>query len=236
MGQHGDSWMTASKTFFTSESVTEGHPDKVCDQISDAVLDAVLRRDPEAHVACETATTTGMILVFGEISTEAYVEIPAIVRETVANIGYTHSSHGFDAKTCGVIVAIKDQSPEISTGIATTIEMRAGAAKDRFDEIGAGGEIVLVDGFDQLGGEEIGEVIRLPRKTPLGKARPVCAVAKEDILFQRFGKPHSFKLYLSGVKGLRDAHNLWEPRSYAFQGKSGPQGSTRTLPAHPPCR
>src|SRR6476620_6232420 len=97
MRDHGDSLTTAERTYFTSESVTEGHPDKVCDQISDAVLDAVLRIDPESHVACETATTTGMILVFGEISTTGYVDIPAVVRDTITKIGYTHSKHGFDA-------------------------------------------------------------------------------------------------------------------------------------------
>jgi S-adenosylmethionine synthetase len=144
MGSHGDSWMTADKTFFTSESVTEGHPDKVCDQISDAVLDAVLRLDPEAHVACETATTTGMILVFGEISTTSYVDIPSVVRETIEKIGYTHSKHGFDAKTCGVIVAIKEQSPEISDGIADSIEMRSGDMVDRFDGVGAGDQGMMI--------------------------------------------------------------------------------------------
>ncbi|MBA3450373.1 MAG: methionine adenosyltransferase, partial [Chloroflexia bacterium] len=128
--------MTADRTYFTSESVTEGHPDKVCDQISDAVLDAVLQLDPEAHVACETATTTGMILVFGEISTKAYVDIPAVVRQTIEKIGYTHSLHGFDAKTCGVMVAIKDQSPEISDGIADSMELRSGESTDRFDRVG----------------------------------------------------------------------------------------------------
>ena len=144
MGQHGDSWMTADRTYFTSESVTEGHPDKVCDQISDAVLDAVLRLDADARVACETATTTGMVLVFGEISTSAYVEIPVVVRETIEKIGYTHSKHGFDAKTCGVIVAIKDQSPEISTGIADSVEVRAGDASDRFDRFGAGDQGMMI--------------------------------------------------------------------------------------------
>jgi S-adenosylmethionine synthetase len=144
MGSHGDSWMTADKTVFTSESVTEGHPDKVCDQISDAVLDAVLRLDPEAHVACETATTTGMILVFGEISTTSYVDIPSVVRETIEKIGYTHSKHGFDAKTCGVIVAIKDQSQEISHGISDSIEMRSGDIVDRFDHVGAGDQGMMI--------------------------------------------------------------------------------------------
>jgi S-adenosylmethionine synthetase len=144
MGNHGDSWMTAERTYFTSESVTEGHPDKVCDQISDAVLDAVLAADPEAHVACETATTTGMILVFGEISTNTYVDIPTVVRDTVAGIGYTHSKHGFDAKTCGVMVAIKDQSPEISEGVADSVEARSGDLDDRFDRVGAGDQGMMI--------------------------------------------------------------------------------------------
>ena len=144
MGNHGDSWMTAERTYFTSESVTEGHPDKVCDQISDAVLDAVLRLDPEAHVACETATTTGMIIVFGEISTTSYVDIPAVVRETLEKIGYTHSQHGFDANTCGVMVAIKDQSPEILRGVAKAIEVRSGEDDDRFDQVGAGDQGMMI--------------------------------------------------------------------------------------------
>jgi S-adenosylmethionine synthetase len=144
MGNHGDSWMTAERTYFTSESVTEGHPDKVCDQISDAVLDAVLRLDPEAHVACETATTTGMILVFGEISTTSYVDIPAVVRQTIEKIGYTHSLHGFDANTCGVMVAIKDQSPEILSGVAQAVEVRSGEQIDRFDRVGAGDQGMMI--------------------------------------------------------------------------------------------
>jgi len=140
---HG-SFATAERTFFTSESVTEGHPDKVCDQISDAVLDALLRDDPNAHVACETATTTGMILVFGEVTTETYVDIPAVVRDVVRDIGYTHSKHGFDAKTCGVLVSIKEQSPEIASGVDHALEVREGHKVDRFDQIGAGDQGMMI--------------------------------------------------------------------------------------------
>ncbi|MBA3415187.1 MAG: methionine adenosyltransferase [Chloroflexia bacterium] len=144
MDRAGGSFSTAEQTFFTSESVTEGHPDKVCDQISDAVLDAILIQDPSARVACEAATTTGMILVFGEITTATYVEIPKIVRETVAQIGYTHSDQGFDAKTCGVLVSIKEQSPEIAIGVADSLEAREGHDGDRFDEIGAGDQGMMI--------------------------------------------------------------------------------------------
>lgn len=99
--------------FFTSESVTEGHPDKICDQISDAVLDAILEKDPDARVACETATTTGMILVMGEITTDTYVDIPQIARDTVEEIGYNRAKYGFDATTCSVLTAIHGQSPTL---------------------------------------------------------------------------------------------------------------------------
>src|SRR4051812_36689638 len=174
MGNHGDSWMTAERTYFTSESVTEGHPDKVCDQISDAVLDAVLRLDPEAHVACETATTTGMILVFGEISTTSYVDIPAVVRETIEKIGYTHSQHGFDANTCGVIVAIKDQSPEILSGVAHAVEVRSGDEIDRFDRVGAGDQGMMI-GFAC---NETAELMPLPISLAHGLCRRLSAARK----------------------------------------------------------
>ena len=121
-----DTFTTSDRVLFTSESVTEGHPDKVCDQISDAVLDAILLNDPDARVACETATTTGMILVFGEITTSTYVEIPVIVRNVVRDIGYTGIDMGFDADSCGVMVSIKEQSPEIDHGVGRSEDIGAG--------------------------------------------------------------------------------------------------------------
>jgi S-adenosylmethionine synthetase len=125
---------------FTSESVTEGHPDKVADQISDAVLDAILTDDPAARVACETLLTTGLVVVAGEITTTAYVEIPALVREVVSGIGYTSSEMGFDGQTCGVTISIGSQSPDIAQGVDHAWEVRAGTAGERdvFDAQGAG--------------------------------------------------------------------------------------------------
>ena len=107
----------AEQYLFTSESVTEGHPDKMCDQISDAILDAILRKDPMARVACETATTTGTVFVLGEITTSAYVEFQEVIRETVRGIGYTDATYGFDYRTCGTLVSIHEQSPDISRGV-----------------------------------------------------------------------------------------------------------------------
>ncbi len=132
--------MAAREFLFTSESVTEGHPDKVADQISDAVLDAVLGDDPElARVACETLITTGLVVVAGEITTETYVDIPALVRKKIAEIGYTHSEWGFDAYTCGVVVAIDEQSPDIAQGVDASYETQHDpAGDDPLDQIGAG--------------------------------------------------------------------------------------------------
>ncbi|MSZ29873.1 MAG: methionine adenosyltransferase, partial [Actinobacteria bacterium] len=122
---------------FTSESVTEGHPDKMSDQISDAVLDAIFEQDPESRVACETMCTTGLVVVAGEISTKAYVDIPRVVRDTVRSIGYDRESYGFDGNTCGVITSIDEQSPDIAMGVDKAMEQRAGTG-DHFDEVGAG--------------------------------------------------------------------------------------------------
>ncbi|MGE5484587.1 MAG: methionine adenosyltransferase [Ignavibacteriales bacterium] len=123
---------------FTSESVTEGHPDKVADQICDAVLDAILEKDPPAHVACECVVKTGLALVTGEISTECYVEIPEIVRDTIRGIGYTRAKYGFDGNTCSVLTAIEDQSPDIAQGVNTSAEARANSGGAREDTTGAG--------------------------------------------------------------------------------------------------
>lgn len=125
------------KKLFTSESVTEGHPDKICDQISDAILDAILEKDPVGRVACETVTGTGFIHVFGEISTSSYVDIPRVVRETIKEIGYTNGDYGFDYKTCAVQTSIDEQSNDIAIGVNTAKEVRDGQ-DDEFDIIGAG--------------------------------------------------------------------------------------------------
>ena len=127
------------KLLFTSESVTEGHPDKMCDQISDAILDALMEQDPMSRVACETTTTTGMVLVMGEITTNAYVDIQKIVRDTVKEIGYTRGKFGFDAETCGVITAIDEQSGDIALGVDKALEAKEHTmGDDEIDAIGAG--------------------------------------------------------------------------------------------------
>jgi S-adenosylmethionine synthetase len=129
------SFATSDEVLFTSESVTEGHPDKLCDQISDAMLDECLRQDPNSRVACETATTTGTILVCGEITTKAWVDVPAMVRGVVKDIGYTDAEYGFDYQSCGVLTAIKEQSREIAQGVDDAGEARAGTEPH---ELGAG--------------------------------------------------------------------------------------------------
>jgi len=124
---------------FTSESVTEGHPDKMADQISDAILDALFEQDPWSRVACETLVTTGLAIVAGEITTSAYVDIPAVVRRTINKIGYDNGAYGFDGNTCGVMVAIDEQSPDIAQGVDQSEELRSGSARgDSYDEQGAG--------------------------------------------------------------------------------------------------
>mgnify|MGYP005753158001 FL=1 len=131
--------MEKEKLLFTSESVTEGHPDKVCDAISDAILDAMVEQDPMSRVACETATCTGFVLVTGEVTTKAQVDIPKIVRDTVREIGYDRSEYGFDGNTCAVFIALDKQSPDIAMGVDKALEAREyGMTDEELEAIGAG--------------------------------------------------------------------------------------------------
>jgi len=142
------SFMRNTKTFFTSESVTEGHPDKLCDQISDAILDAILAQDPSARVACEAATTTGLVLVAGEITTSAWVDMPAVVRKTIEQIGYINADYGFDYRTCGIVTSIGKQSPDIAVGVSSSLETRIDdlvpLTEDELEQIGAGDQGMMI--------------------------------------------------------------------------------------------
>jgi len=138
-------FMSSPQLFYTSESVTEGHPDKICDQISDAVLDAILTDDPQARVACETAVTTGLVMVMGEITTSTYVDIGTIARDVVRDIGYTRGKFGFDADTCGVIVSIKEQSSDIAQGVDSALERRMGELnEEQLNALGAGDQGMMI--------------------------------------------------------------------------------------------
>jgi S-adenosylmethionine synthetase len=137
--------MTSPQFFFTSESVTEGHPDKICDQVSDAVLDAIIADDPDARVACEAGVTTGLVVVMGEITTTTYVDIGQLVRDVVEDIGYTRAKYGFDAETCGVIVSIKEQSSDIALGVNKALEAKTGEmSDDEIETIGAGDQGMMI--------------------------------------------------------------------------------------------
>lgn len=135
------------KRLFTSESVTEGHPDKICDAISDAILDALLEKDPLSRVACETSITTGLVLVMGEITTQAYIDIPQIVRETIRNIGYTRGKYGFDADTCGVITCIDEQSGDIAQGVNKALEIKGFSEKENIESVLGAGDQGMMFGY-----------------------------------------------------------------------------------------